>query len=99
MFLLGFTMPWGRYVDYLRQFLIFRPRKFDDQSRARCPEAIAHHLDENQKLQSMIVHQTSPFPRSGTIHIAPPTEPQEERYHNVGTPTSQCSHARVRAFW
>jgi hypothetical protein len=34
-------------VGYLRQFLIFRPRNFDGQSRARCPEAITHHLDEN----------------------------------------------------
>jgi hypothetical protein len=39
----------GDVMDYLRQFLIFRPRNFDGQSRVRYPRAIAHHLDENQK--------------------------------------------------
>jgi hypothetical protein len=38
----------GRYVGYLRQFLMFHPRNFDGQSRARYSEGIAHHLDENQ---------------------------------------------------
>ena len=47
------TVTVTRYVDYLRQFLIFCPRNFDGQSRVRCPEAIAHHLDENQKLEAL----------------------------------------------
>jgi hypothetical protein len=36
-------------MDYLRQSLIFRPKIFDGQSRARGPEAFTHYLDENRK--------------------------------------------------
>jgi hypothetical protein len=49
MFGLGFTTSRGRYVDYLRQFLIFRPRSSNDQPREGLPGAFTYYFDGNRK--------------------------------------------------
>jgi hypothetical protein len=71
MFWLGFTIPRGHCVGYLRQFLIFRPQISDGQSRARGLEAFAHYLDENRKPQPIIAHQSPPFSRLPPLNLRP----------------------------
>jgi hypothetical protein len=70
-------MPRGRILDCLCHFLIFRPWNSDDQSRARCPEAISNHLDENQKPWPMIIHQTPAFQRLPPLNLRPAHPPKK----------------------
>ena len=90
-------MPRERIVDYPCQFLIFRPRSFDNQSRARCPGAIAHYLDANRKPGPMIIHIKRAFWAYHPLMCGPPFDAAESGVIYVPEPSFMIiTHGIIR---